>query len=192
MSTVEQTTYTPEDLLRMPDGDRYELVEGDLLEKRDMGALAIWVAGEVFALLRDYAKHHGGWAFTDGVGYQCYSFDSTRVRRPDASYVRPGRFDHDVLPEGHIRIPPDLAVEVVSPNDLYYKVEHKVDEYFQAGVSLVWVVNPAFKTVRVFRKSIQNLTQFGPGDEITDEEIMPGFRCRVIELFPPQTEKSDS
>ncbi len=118
--------------------------------------------------------------------YQCYSFDSTRVRRPDASYIRPGRFENETLPEGHIRVFPDLAVEVVSPNDLYYKVESKVDEYFRAGVSVVWVVNPAFRTVRVFRGSIQNLTQFGPDDELTDDEAMPGFRCRVVELFPPR------
>ena len=192
MSTVEQQLYTPEDLLQMPDGDRYELVDGQLVEQEDMGGKSVWAGGQVFLGLALYAKANGGWAFMDGVGYQCYPFAPDQVRKPDASFVCAGRFENDEIPDGHIRIPPDLAVEVVSPNDLYYKVESKVDEYLRAGVSIVWVVNPEFRTVRVFRGSIEQLTQFGPNDELTGGETLPGFRCRVADLFPAPSPASDS
>ena len=50
-------------------------------------------------------------------GYQCFPHDPGLVRKPDVSFVRYGRFPGGVLPEGWAKIPPDLAVEVVSPND---------------------------------------------------------------------------
>lgn len=181
MSTIERTC-TPADLLRLPDGDRFELVDGQLLEK-DMGGKSAWVGGEVFGELRDYAKRHGGWAFPGDTGFQCFDFAPELVRKPDAPYVAPGRFANDEVPDGHIRATPDLAVEVVSPNDMYTRVEDKVDEYLRAGVPLVWVLNPENQTVRVFDDPEGRSTQLGPKDELTAPKVLPGFRCRIADLF---------
>ena len=188
MSTVEQQLYTPDDLLQMPDGDRYELVDGQLVEQEDMGGKSVWAGGQVFFELVLYAKANGGWAFMDGVGYQCYPFAPDQVRKPDASFVCAGRFENDEIPDGHIRIPPDLAVEVVSPNDLFKNVEGKVDEYLRAGVKMVWVIDPKFCTIRIFRDRIGNARQIGPNDELTGDDVLPGFRCQVSELFPKPKE----
>jgi len=191
MSTVEPQAVMPEDLLTMPDGDRYELVDGQLVEI-DMGGKSSWIGGQVFTALSLYADEHGGWSFPDATSYQCFPFDPARVRRPDASYVAAGRFANDEIPAGHIAIPPDLAVEVVSPNDLYYDVEGKVNEYLQAGVRMVWLLNPGNRTVRVFRESIEHSTQLGPDDELTGGEVLSGFRCRIAELFPPVSAEKSS
>ena len=172
--------YTPNELLHRADGDRYELVDGELVEK-DMGALSGWVGGEMFGQLRDYVKQHGGWAFTDGVSYRCYADDPDRVRKPDASFIRADRMA--MPPEGFITVVPDLVAEVVSPNDIYYEVETKVDEYLGAGVRLVWVVNPVNKSVRVFQPG-RIVGEFGADDELTGGDVMPGFTCRVRPLFP--------
>src|SRR5688572_14271280 len=86
------------------------------------------------AFLRD---HPGGLLFGADAGYQCFPKSPSTVRKPDVSFVRSGRLAGNVAPEGHCRIPPDLAVEVISPNDLAYEVEEKVAEYLQAGVPLV-------------------------------------------------------
>lgn len=184
MSTVEQQLYTPEDLLQMPDGDQYELVDGQLVEQFEMGAISVWVVTRLSALLVAYEDKHGGRAFGDGMGYQCYPFAPDQVRKPDASFVCAGRFENDEISDGHVRIPPDLAVEVVSPSDRYYKVESKVDEYLRAGVKMVWLVNPELRTVRIFRENVFNTKQVGPGDELTGDDVLPGFRCKVSELFP--------
>ncbi len=75
-------------------------------------------------------------------------------------------------------------VEVVSPNDLYSEVEEKVLEYLKAGVSLVWVVDPEVRVVRVHRADFTSafLTE---NDSLSGEDVLPGFLCRVGALLPP-------
>ena len=119
MSTAvaTKTRYTPEDLLAMPDGKSYELVDGQLVE-RNMGAESSWVGGQLLIRLGSYCEEHGlGWALPADNGFQCFAHDPGLVRKPDVSFVRYGRLPGEVLPKGWIKIPPDLAVEVVSPND---------------------------------------------------------------------------
>lgn len=191
MSLATQTTYTADDLLTMPDGDRYELVNGQLVE-RNMGTESSWIAGRIFFNISRFLEEQSlGWAFPEGTGFQCFREDRDRVRKPDMAFVRHGKFSGKSLPKGFARIPPDLAVEVVSPNDLYYEVEQKVREYLQAGVSLVWIINPDDRTVRIFRSSGAGPTQLGENDELTGEDILPGFRCQVSELFPPTFPESE-
>ena len=182
-ATAVRPQYTPEDLLSMPDGERYELVNGNLVE-RDMGAESSWIGGETYRLLANFVREHGlGWVFNPECGYQCF-LHPRDVRRPDASFIARGRLESEAFPKGHVQIPPDLAVEVVSPNDLFYEVEEKIGEYLDAGVRLVWVVNPQERTVQVFRPDGSN-TRLLENDELAGEEVIPGFRCRVAELFPP-------
>ena len=96
-------------------------------------------------------------------------------------WARVGRRDRELL-----ELVPDVAVEVISPSDLYYEVEDKAEEYLEAGVIVVWVINPSNRSVRIFRREARPV-QLGPNDELTAEEIMPGFRCRVADLFPNTT-----
>ena len=59
----EAIEYTPDDLLRMPGGDRFELVDGQLVE-RNMGQVSSWVGGETLAVLREFVREHKlGWVF---------------------------------------------------------------------------------------------------------------------------------
>ena len=184
MSTVAEPRITPEELLRMPDGDRYELVDGQL-EERDMGAVAGWVGNQAAKQIVNFVDSHQlGWAFGDGVGYCIFSDDPTRVRKPDASFVGYGKLPGEELPEGFLRVVPDLVVEVVSPNDSYYAVELKVDEYLEAGVSMIWVINPVLRTVRIFRNNGPGPIDRHADDELTGDDILPGFTCRVADLFP--------
>ena len=82
-------------------------------------------------------------------------------------------------------IPPDLVVEVVSPNDLAYEIDEKVQEYLDAGVQLVWVVNPALRTVRIYRAD-GTISGLHESDELSGENIVPGFHCPIANLFPPR------
>lgn len=185
MSTVTITEYTAEDLLRMPDGDLYELVDGQLVERK-FAATSSWVAGEIHRRLGNHVNEQNlGWAFPEGTSYQCFAVEPERVRKPDASFVAAGRFDNDLPPEeGHVRIPPDLAVEVVSPNDSYFEVDQKVEEFLEAGVRLVWVINPETRTAKVYRPGEQAVAHLHANDELSGEDVLPGFRCRVGDLFP--------
>jgi|SRR5579875_3049758 len=135
MSTA--TVYTPEDLLTMPDGKSYELVDGQLVERK-MGIKSSWVGGRLYSRLDQFCDgRRVGWAFTSEAGYQCFPHDPGRVRKPDVSFVRYGRLPGGELPDGWARIPPDLAVEVVSPNDLIGELDEKLADYEKVGIPLI-------------------------------------------------------
>ncbi len=123
-----------------------------------------------------------GWVAGADAGYQCFPDDPGKVRKPDVSFIQLDRLAAGEQPTGHCRIAPDLAVEVVSPNDLYHEVETKVDEYHAAGTALVWVVNPVQRTVRVDRAD-GTTTLLRESDTLTGENVLPGFACPVSEIF---------
>jgi Uma2 family endonuclease len=191
MSTAvaTKTHCTPEDLLAMPDGKRFELVGGHLVE-RSMGLESSWVGGRLHARLDRFCEEHAvGWALPADDGYQCFPHDPGLVRRPDVSFIRLGRLPGEVLPAGWGRIAPDLAVEVVSPNDSAGDLEEKLDDYLKAGVPLVWVVNLRSRTVMVYRRD-GTVSRLRESDELSGEDIIPGFRCLVADIFPPRKQPS--
>jgi Uma2 family endonuclease len=173
---------TPEQLLEMPGGDRYELIDGKLVE-RDMGAESSLVAAAIIRLLGDFVRTHDiGKVFATDCGYQIFPDRPKHVRYPDGSFIARGRLPGDKVPKGHLRIPPDLAVEVVSPNDTADEVETKRVEYLGAGVRLVWIVFPETRTVHVYRLAGPSST-LTVGDELSGEDVLAGFSCRVSDLF---------
>jgi Uma2 family endonuclease len=187
MSTVIPTKseYTPEALLAMPDGKCYELVDGQLVE-RNVSLLSSLVGARIISMLDSFSRPNSlGWVFAQGCGYQCFPDSPRKVRRPDASFIRRDRLPLDQLEdEGYSTIPPDLVAEVVSPGDSAYDVEAKVEEYLSAGVKLVWVVYPPTRTVHIYRLD-GSPSKLASTDDLTGEDILPGFRCRVADLFPP-------
>jgi Uma2 family endonuclease len=175
-------TYTPEDLLAMPGGDDFELVGGALVE-RSMGWQSSRIGGRLFGYLFSFCEAHGaGWVAPADAGYQCFADDPGKVRKPDASFIRLERLPAQREPQGHCPIAPDVAVEVVSPHDLFSDVEVKVDEYLRAGVSLVWVIDPATRTVRVHRQE-GSVSYLHEDDQLDGESVLPGFSCPVRNLF---------
>ena len=172
---------TPEDLLRLPNGVDYELVDGQLAE-RTMGTESSWIALQLGALLTVHCNARKlGWVFGADAGFQCFPDAPDKVRKPDVSFVRFDRLPGGP-PKGHCRVAPDLAVEVISPNELYSAVEEKVDEYLAAGVKLVWVIDPPRASVRVHRAD-GTVADLGRSDELSGADAVAGFRCRVADLF---------
>jgi Uma2 family endonuclease len=183
--SVTATHYTPEDLLATPDGKRYELVGGQLVERK-MGLESSWVGGRLHSRLDRHCEEHSiGWVLPADDGYQCFPHDPGLVRRPDVSFIRYGRLPGEVLPTGWGKIPPDLAVEVISPNDSADELEVKLDDYQKVAVPLVWVVNPKSRTVMVYRRD-GSVSRLRETDELSGEDVIPGFRCPVRDLFPPR------
>jgi Uma2 family endonuclease len=186
MSTAvatETRRYTPEELLCMPDGKNFELVDGRLVE-RNMGAESSWVGGQLHLQLGLFCREHDlGTVWPADNGYQCFPHNPSRVRRPDVSFVKRGRLPGDVPPRGWIRIPPDLAVEVVSSGDTAEGLEEKLRDYRKAGVPLVWVIYPELRVAKVFRRD-------GPSGELEEEDVLsgedviPGFHCPLREILP--------
>lgn len=100
----------------------------------------------------------------------------------DVAYISPEmaarQSDETTLIDG----PPVLAVEILSPSDKQSDIDEKVEEYLAARVALVWVVNPRFRTVTVFRNDAEP-ELFNVRQELSADPHLPGFRVPVRELF---------
>ena len=182
MTTTLQRS-TASELYAMPDdGFRYELVKGELRKMSPSG----WEHGEVVVnvtlLLAQYVKAHNlGACGGAETGFKIAS-DPDTVRAPDLSFV-----SRDRIPEGKARVKfftgaPDLAVEVVSPGDTRKEVDEKVEDWLEAGAQAVWVINPKRRGVTVYR-SMTDMTRLAEDDELDGGEVVPGFRCKVSEIF---------
>lgn len=184
MSVLEQARiYLPDDLLRMSDGSRYELINGELVEK-DMSALACYVAGLLFDFLHSYVKQHRlGIVFPDGTSYQCFDEKPEQVRRPDCSFIQASRFSLEDLQEnGHVLVVPDLVAEVISTHDTVYEIDLRIADYLKAGVNVVWSLNPVQKTVAIHRRQGQG-SIVGVKDDLLGEGPLQGLVIKVEELF---------
>jgi len=172
---------TLEDLLSLPDaGKGYELVDGRLVEKR-MGTLSSWVAGRILRILASLEDQGLGWVLPPDTGFQCFA-DPQQVRKPDVSFIRRGRLPEDQLPSGYCTVAPDLAIEVLSPNDRVYDIDARITDYLAAGVPLLWLVNPETRMVQVIQPDGSSVRLSGE-EELTGGDVLPGFRCRVADLF---------
>jgi len=178
-----QPTYTPDDVLRLSGDKLYELVDGQLVEKQ-LGAREAWVATQLSHRLEDAAGGQG--LVIVEVTIEAFGPRRATVRRPDVCYIRPGRLPNDLAPEGHLLIVPDICVEVVSPNDLAYDVDKKVQLYLSSGAALVWIVNPAVRNVRVHRAD-GTVAMVGEDQILRGEDVLPSFKVVVRDFLPKQT-----
>jgi Uma2 family endonuclease len=173
---------TADDLLAMPDASRYELVDGRLQE-RNMGNLASNVGANITILLGAYVHANNlGKMFIADAGFRLSPSEVSTVRKPDVSFVKRGRLPDDTPSSGYDDLAPDLAVEVLSPNDLAVEVDSKREEYRRAGVRLIWIVNPETRTIHVYRAD-GSTSLLHEDDELSGEDVIPGFTCRVAEAF---------
>jgi Uma2 family endonuclease len=181
MSTT--TLVTAEQLLHMPrDGHRYELVAGELRKMAPAGWEHGDVGGWLNVLMAEYIRtNRPGKIFLAETGFLLSRGPDT-VRAPDIAFIRKDHLPAERPLQAFWPGPPDLAVEVVSPGDTYREVAEKVEAWLAAGAMLVWVVDPQWRTVTVHRPGAE-LRTLTEKDELSGEDVLPGFRCRVGEIF---------
>jgi Uma2 family endonuclease len=93
-----------------------------------------------------------------------------------------GRGAYYRAPDDFADVAPDLAVEVVSPGDRPRALLDKVGEYMQAGVRLVWVIDPKRGEAASYR-SMTDVRRLKPTDSLDGEDVLPGFRCSLAEIL---------
>jgi Uma2 family endonuclease len=143
----------------------------------ESSAIASWIQ---FLLWSEAIKTREARVYDQSLSYQCFG-DPSLLRRPDASVIRRSRLAGLDNP-GLMPIPADLAVEVLSPNDLAYKVEEKIELYLTHGFGIVWIVNPQTKIVAIYRAD-GTIDRLHESDEIALEGILSTFRRKVADLF---------
>ena len=174
---------TAEELLDMPDdGFMYELVRGELRKMAPASYEHGTVSGNVFASLHAHVRNNGLGKVTAAETGFLLSTNPDTVRAPDAAFVSRER-DAAARPvSGFFPGPPDLAVEVISPNDRYTEVYEKVDEWLEAGAGMVVVVNPRNRTATV-RVAGMNPVILREGDTLDGGDVVPGWRMPVADIF---------
>jgi Uma2 family endonuclease len=171
---------TAEELIRLPrDRYRYELVKGELLTmspSEQHGVVTVYLTAPLATHVR---TNKLGIVFGAETGYILERNPDT-VLAPDISFISNKRIE--TIPSGYLEIPPDLAVEVISPGESKAKVERKTAQWLALGAKDVWLVDPHKKTVEVYSAEAQT-TVFHEADELVDYDLVPGFGVPVSEIF---------
>lgn len=184
---------TADDLYALGTDCHAELVGGVLvpIHGEDLMAPAGWGHGETGAL---FTLSVGGFVRAHNLGRICTAETGFRLRRnpdtvraPDFAFVARGRITVEMDQTRFLDLAPDLAVEVISPGNLAREIAEKVQGYLEAGVRLIWLAYPSTLTIVVHRPGGISRT-LSADDELHGEDVLPGFSCRVADLFPAQPE----
>jgi Uma2 family endonuclease len=167
-----------------PADDRfYEIVRGERVEKPPMGNLEAVVGSVLDQLLGAHARANRLGRVVSEMLFKINKAGDPQ-RRPDVAFVSYERWPRDrkVSSENGWDVVPDLFIEVISPSNTASEVLGKVLEYFEAGARRVWVVYPIERQVYVYESSKKNRI-LGLGDDLDGEDVLPGFRLSLAELF---------
>jgi Uma2 family endonuclease len=181
--TEQQKRMTAEEFLRRPDdGNRYELIEGVLTMMSPVGGDHCEVVAAVTQLLRGHVKQNRlGKVYAGEPGF-LLARDPDTVRAPDVAFVSDDRLAKLTDTSGFLETSPDLAVEVISPSDSFSYVEEKARMWLDAGTRMVLLVDPASRTVYVYRGSGRVAT-LSEQDTLDAGEAVPGWKVPVREFF---------
>jgi Uma2 family endonuclease len=173
---------TAEELERLPgDDNRYELVEGRLVRMSPVGYQHGKVVIRIGFLLNRHLERRPEGVVVTEVGFKLASRPDT-VRAPDIAFIRRDRVPSPDV-RGFLAGAPDVAIEVLSPEDRPSDMRAKVNEYLTRGVSVVVVVDPEQEVVSTYRPSSPPIVTRA-ADEVVDlGDAVPGFRCRLREIF---------
>ena len=173
--------WTEEELMALPkDGCKRELIEGEIIMSPAGYRHERIVAILLSAMLTHATKHRLGVVCGSSLG--CWMV-SGNLLSPDISFIAKSRLSATAAePEKCLRGAPDLVVEMLSPWDRSPRLRDKLPDYFASGARLIWVVSPADKTAVVYRgPTAERLLR--PTDALDGEDVLPGFRLPLAELF---------
>lgn len=171
---------TAEELLRYSrDPYRHELVAGMLVEMEPPGIEHTVVASRFAGLLLQHVDAHRlGLVLTGEAGFHLAS-DPDTVLGPDSAFIAQARIDEVGIPRGYWPGPPDLAVEVVSPNDRRSEVERKARLWVQHGTGAVLILDPPPRTATVYRLGGETAVE----DTLDLSDVVADFTVPVAQLF---------
>ena len=178
-----KTQATVEDLYRIPDNGKAEIVNGEVVLMSPTGDMPGRAGGAIYVSLRSVERRAGGRAYPDNVGF--------RVELPNRKSFSPDAAFYVGKPSGmkFLEGAPVFAAEIRSENDYGREAEvelaSKRKDYFAAGTLVVWDVDLlSDDVVKVYRASDpDNPKVYRRGEVAEAEPAVPGWRMRVDELF---------
>jgi Uma2 family endonuclease len=178
---TEQRHLTDAEYMALPDGKRYEYVNGELIDMGNSGMEHGFIASFLNVQI-------GSYVLTQKLGVICdsstaFTLQTGSKRSPDLSFISKERLQGlKRLPKGYFQGAPDLAVEVISHCDTYGEIHDNLTEYFENGCRLAWVIHPDGKYVLVYHQpKPDQLLKLS--DRLEGEDLLPGFSLAIADLF---------
>jgi Uma2 family endonuclease len=178
VSATPHKDWTDDELMALPDDGKYELIDGELVYMSPAGGRHGAIAVELSMRIRAFAGEHGlGRVFDGQTGFR---LANGNLRSPDVSFVQGSRLPEGI-PSGFLHLAPDLAIEILSPDDRAADVARKVAEYLSVGVRLLWVIDPETSTAVVYRPGAAPRSP--EAGTLDGEDVLPGFACVLSGLL---------
>lgn len=160
----------------------YELIRGRIVPFDDNGLRHGEVCGNATFLLHDFVKPRDLGRMTCNDTYIHTTWNPDSIRDSDVAFISYSRLPKEQrTPEGPFVIPPELVIEVRSPEHEMREILNKSEELLVAGVAVVVLVDPDTESVTVFRTKSE--LQLGSGDELALPDILTGFSVPVMKFF---------
>jgi Uma2 family endonuclease len=180
--SLAKRTWTDAELMALPDEKCYELVNGELIDMGNSGALHGYTCSILVMALMNYILPRGLGIILDSS--TAFTMKNGNKRSPDISFVSKQKLQGlEELPEGFLDGSPDLAIEVLSPNNTVAEIDQKIVEYFANGSRLVWVINLKLHYVLVYRSAQEPDRLLKQSDALDGEEVIAGFTMPLSDLF---------
>ncbi len=180
-ATIEKKTFTYKDYEKLPEGSPYQLIGGDLVMTPSPIPYHQILIGKIFLKLSKYVEDKK-------VGMVLLApldvyFSETDTYQPDIMFISRERLN--IVGEKKIEGPPDLIIEILSPQTAYYDLRTKKDTYEKSGVKEYWIVDPLQKTIEVFfnKEGGFKLVGSAKGEGEINSEILKGNILSLKEVF---------
>jgi Uma2 family endonuclease len=180
--SADQRLITGEELARMGDVGRCELVDGRVVPMSPTGPRHGEVEARIAELLAQFVRPRGlGKVLTGEVGLYTRRHPD-RVRGADVLFVSIDTYARRSPGLAYLDVAPELVVEVLSPDDRVVDVNQKLREYFELGVRLVWVADTETRSVSAYRSPTE-AREFRVGEILPGDSVLPGFEAPVAAIF---------
>jgi Uma2 family endonuclease len=180
---TEKKVWTDEEFMALPqDGHRYEIVNGELVDMGNSGALHGYICSLLLAALASYVLPKKLGVILDSS--TAFKMKNGNRRSPDISFFAKERLQGMTeLPSGFLDGAPDLAVEVLSPGNTVEEIHDKLVDYFENGTRLAWIIHPSEHFVLVYRSAQEPDRLLKSVDSLDGEDVISGFVLPVTDLF---------
>lgn len=171
---------TLEEFLALPEGDiTYELVDGEARPKMSPKRFHSRLTGAVFTLLTPWCQNRGEIGIEWAITLKRNGRDWAPI--PDLLYISYTRLPTDVLEDEACPIPPELVIEIISPDQTFGEMSEKATDYLNAGVLRVWVIDAKAKSVTIFYPDAPPQTKRGEAN--LADSLLSGLQLTPQQIF---------
>lgn len=187
---VQERLYTLADLMELDrhpqdrhDPKLYELSRGRLITMPLSNALRGFYGAKLAMFVTSCVKPHKlGYVTAAKTGYILdLPGKGDTVLAPDVGFIRRDQLPNGMPETGYIPAPPDLAIEIVSPNDAADEIEAKIQDYLAGGTRLIWYLYLKTRTLHVI--TVAGAIRLGENDTLDGGDVLPGFTLALKDLF---------